>query len=95
MHRLELDVLVLEPGPSKAELFENVYRLAFEDVDSVKLDLGGRFDEENLEWNVDDITLDPCGGDSFQLKFRNAQTEIVITFKQVLKTLLSSKVGRA
>jgi hypothetical protein len=94
-HRLELHVLVLEPGQTKDELFENVYRLAFQDVDSVKLDLSGRFDEEHLEWDVDDVTLDPCGGDRFQLKFENAQTEVIITFRQVTKTLLTSKIGRA
>lgn len=92
---MELDVLVLETGPTKAELFENVYRLAFEDVSSVKLELGGRFEEEDLEWDVDDVTLDQHGGDRFQLKFLNAQTEIVIKFRKVVKTLLTSKVGRA
>lgn len=94
-HRLELDVLVLEPGTTKDELFENVYRLAFDGVDFVKLDLSGRFDEDDLSWDVDDVTLEPLIGDRFQLKFLNAQTEIIITFRQVERTLLTSKIGRA
>jgi hypothetical protein len=93
--RLVLDVLVLEPGPTKDELFENVYRLAFDEVDFVKLDLSGRFDEDDLNWDVDDVMLETLSGDRFQLKFENAQTEIIITFGQVEKTLLTSKIGRA
>ncbi len=92
---LVLDVLVIEPGPTKDELFENVYRLVFDEVDFVKLDLSGRFDEEHLQWDVDDVTLEPLNADRFQLKFKNAQTEIHITFRKVEKTLLSSKIGRA
>jgi len=93
--RLILDVLVLEPGPTKDELFDNVYRLAFDELDFVKLDLSGRFDEEDLSWDVDDVMLEALSGDMFQLKFENAQTEIIIKFRQVEKTLLTSKIGRA
>lgn len=94
-HRLSLEVLVLEPGPTKSDLFENVYRLDFHEVDSVKVDLSRAFDEDNLEWDVDDVTLEALKGDRFQLKFENAQTEVIIQFRRVTKTLLSSKVGRA
>lgn len=93
--RLVLDVLVLEPGPTKDELCENVYHLAFDEVDFVKLNLSGGFDKDDLNWDVDDVRLEPLSGDRFQLKFENAQTEIIITFRQVEKTLLTSKIGRA
>jgi hypothetical protein len=93
--RLVHDVLFLESGPTKDELFEKVYRLAFDLVDFVKLDLSSRLDEDDLNWDVDDDMLETLSGDRFQLKFENAQTEIIITFGQMEKTLLTSKIGRA
>jgi|GEM_PF-6869494 len=94
-HRLELDVFVLEPGPAKGQLLENVYRLDFHDVDEVVMKFDGGRNERDLNWDVDEVTLEELIGGRYQLKFENGHTEIIISFHSVDKELISINVGRA
>ncbi len=93
-HDLSMDVLVLEPGPSEGLLHETTYRLTFKDADLVKVDLDGGLDQDRFDWDVDDVTLQDLTGDRYELKFKNAQTEITIRFRKVDKMELDRKVGK-
>lgn len=72
-------------------LREATYDLEFRGVSGFMMDLPVDLHEASLDMDVDDVTLQERASGVSSLRFENANSTIIIDFREVTRTLISVK----
>jgi hypothetical protein len=88
--KVELKVMLIEPGSNKNELNENIYELLLTHVTSYQIDIINE-DYRTFEFDTDEVKLEKDGKseDMYILSFINASVDIHIKFSGLVVKLLA------
>jgi hypothetical protein len=88
--KVELKVMLIEPGSGELELNENIYELILTHVTSYQIDFSNE-NERTFEFDTDEVRLERDGKSAgiYTLSFINTSVDVHIKFSGLAVKLLS------